>query len=109
MEQLETQCWLNQKVGSIEIPTNIPDGQTPVRGVVTRKKKVIFDEVFLVNNEDLEKEELYIEENQGNIWVYTINPNGSITVIAGIEKNGNRKNIPKEFNFTLKKSNNPSP
>ena len=71
MEQLETLCWLNQKVGSIEIPTNIPDGQTPVRGVVTRKKKVIFDEVFLVNNEDLEKEELYIEERKfGEPLVY---------------------------------------
>ena len=46
MEQVETLSWDNRNVGSKEIPTDIPDGQTPVRGVVTRKKKVIFDEVF---------------------------------------------------------------
>ena len=53
MEKVETLSWKNQWVGSKEIPTDIPDGQTPVRGVVTRKFKVIFDEVFFVNTEDV--------------------------------------------------------
>ena len=45
-------------MGKKEIPTNILNGKTPIRGVVIRKKKVIFDEVFYVNTEDLYKTEL---------------------------------------------------
>ena len=48
MEPVEILSWDNRNVGSKGIPTDIPNGQTPVRGVVTRKKKVIFDEVFFV-------------------------------------------------------------
>ena len=71
MSNSECLSWDNRNVGTKEIPTDIPNGQTPVRGVVTRKKKVIFDEVFLVKNEDLEKEELYIEERKfGEPFVY---------------------------------------
>lgn len=47
--------WDNRNVGTKDIPTDIPERQTPVRGVVTRKSKVIFDEVFFVNTEDLER------------------------------------------------------
>ena len=52
MSNSECLSWDNRNVGTKEIPTDIPNGQTPVRGVVTRKKNVIFDEVFLVNTED---------------------------------------------------------
>ena len=58
MEQVETLSWDNTDVGTKEIPTDIPDGQTPIRGVVTKKFKVIFDEVFLVNTEDLKGESI---------------------------------------------------
>ena len=46
---VQIDCYLEEK----EIPTDIPNGKTPVRGVVKRKKRtVIFDEVFYVNTED---------------------------------------------------------
>ena len=39
MGKVETLSWKNQYVGSKEIPTDIPDGKTPVRGEVIHSKK----------------------------------------------------------------------
>jgi len=77
MKKSNSEClsWDNRNVGTKDIPTDIPDRQTPVRGVVTRKSKVIFDEVFFVNTEDLEG-----DSNDGYL---TLDPKESLYRIVG--------------------------
>ena len=77
MKKYNSEClsWDNRNVGTKDIPTDIPERQTPVRGVVTRKSKVIFDEVFFVNTEDLEG-----DSNDGYL---TLEPKESLYRIVG--------------------------
>jgi len=49
------------------------------------------------------KEELHIIIKSGNILVHRINEDGSITSIAGIDKDGKRNDHPKDDRTTLKK------
>ena len=84
MSNSECLSWDNRNVGTKDIPTDIPDRQTPVRGVVTRKSKVIFDEVFFVNTEDLEG-----DSNDGYLTLEpkesSINPSASINFVSCIQ------------------------
>ena len=84
MNKSNSEClsWDNRNVGTKDIPTDIPDRQTPVRGVVTRKSKVIFDEVFFVNTEDLES-----DSNDGYL---TLEPKESLYRIVGNTFNKDR-------------------
>ena len=47
--------------------------------------------------------ELHIADKDGDIEVYRINKDGSITIIATIDKDGERKDLPKDKQETAKK------
>ena len=52
--------------------------------------------------------EIHVEVEDGFISVSRINLDGSITIVAGIDKEGKRINFSKEDQSTAKKSNNPN-
>ena len=49
------------------------------------------------------KEEIHVKDDSGFIWVYRINKDRSITIIAQIGKDGEREDYPKERQLTFKK------
>tara|TARA_B100000959_G_scaffold259444_1_gene295088 strand:- start:375 stop:842 length:468 start_codon:yes stop_codon:yes gene_type:complete len=102
---LEEQGALREKViGEYE---NTEDGDTLravflENGVVERYDNGKKDEVeykWKISKEG----EIHVEDNDGDIAVFSINKDESITRIASIDKDGERIDTPKGRQFTLKK------